>query len=52
MGFCSDLREAGHKIFVDTSIKCGHLSTMVITEETHWLYKSLKRKQEASKNGN
>ena len=47
IGFCSDLRKAGHKIYVDTSIKCGHLSTMEITEETYWLYKSLKKKQEA-----
>lgn len=47
MGFCSDVRKAGHKIYVDTSIKCGHLSTMEITEETYWLYKSLKKKQEA-----
>lgn len=46
MGFCSDVRKAGHKIFVDTSIKCGHLSTMVIEEEIYWLYKSLKKKQE------
>ena len=52
VGFCSDLRDAGHKIYVDTSIKCGHLSTMEITEETHWLYKSLKKKQEVHNNGN
>jgi len=52
IGFCSDLRDAGYKIFVDTSIKCGHLSTMEITEETYWLYKSLKKKQEVQQNGN
>lgn len=51
MGFCSDLRKAGYQIYVDTSIKCGHLSTMVIEEEIHWLYKSLMKKQEAH-NGN
>lgn len=51
MGFCSDVRKAGHRIFVDTSIKCGHLSTMVIEEEIYWLYKSLRKKQEAY-NGN
>lgn len=51
IGFCSDLRKAGYQIYVDTSIKCGHLSIMEITEETHWLYKSLKKKQEAQ-NGN
>ena len=48
IGFCSDLRKAGYQIHVDTSIKCGHLSTMIITEETHWLYKSLQKKREAS----
>ena len=47
IGFCSDLKEAGYKIYMDTSIKCGHLSTMIVTEETHWLYKSLKKKREA-----
>ena len=51
IGFCSNLRKAGYKIHVDTSIKCGHLSTMEITEETYWLFKSLKKKQEAH-NGN
>jgi len=52
IGFCSDLRGAGYKIVVDTSIKCGHLSTMIITEETHWLYKSLNKKMEVHNNGN
>ena len=46
IGFCSDLRGTGYKIYVDTSIKCGHLSTMEITQETHQLYKALKKKQE------
>ena len=46
MGFCSDMKNAGHKIFVDTSIKCGHLSTLVITEEMWWLFKSLNKKKE------
>jgi len=51
IGFCSDLRNAGYKIAVDTSIRCGHLSTMEITRETHLLYKALKKKQEVH-NGN
>jgi len=50
-GFCSDLRENGYKIHVDTSIKCGHLSTMEITEDTHFLYKALKKKQQEAQNG-
>jgi len=45
MGFCSEARKAGFTIHVDTSIKCGHLSTMEITQETHWLFKALKKKQ-------
>jgi len=44
-GLCSDLREIGYKIHVDTSIKCGHLSTMEITEDTFFLYNALKKKQ-------
>lgn len=48
-GFCSDLRKAGHKIYVDTSIKCGHLSTMEITEGTYNLYRALKKAQEKDK---
>lgn len=51
MGLCSDVRKAGHKIYVDTSIKCGHLSIMEVTEELYWLFKSLKKKQEVH-NGN
>lgn len=46
VGFCSKLKEAGYKIYIDTSIKCGHLSTMEITEETWWLFKSLNKKKE------
>ena len=49
IGFCSDLREAGVEIYVDTSIQCGHLSTMEITRDTHLLYKALKNKQQQNK---
>ena len=34
IGFCSDLRAAGYRIFVDTSIKVPHLSQIQITEAT------------------
>lgn len=44
-GFCSKLREKGYKIFVDTSVKCGHLSTLEITEGTYQLYRALKKAQ-------
>lgn len=41
IGFCSDLRNAGYRIFVDTSIPAGHLSQMQITEGTWRLYRKL-----------
>jgi hypothetical protein len=40
--FCHDLRERGHKIFVDTSIIAGHLSQMIINEGTWKLYNRVK----------
>jgi len=43
IGLCSDLKDAGYKIYVDTSIKCGHLSTMVIEDRTWRLYQSLQK---------
>jgi len=46
VGFCYDLRKIGHKIYVDTSIECGHLSTMVVDDGTFRLYGALKKKQE------
>jgi hypothetical protein len=45
IGFCHDLKETGYKIYVDTSIQCGHLTTLNVTRETHALYKSVKIKQ-------
>lgn len=42
IGLCSDLRAAGYKIYVDTSIPCGHLSQMVINEGTWKLYNHVK----------
>lgn len=42
VGFCSDLRGAGYRIFVDTSVPAGHLSQMQITEGTWRLYRRLK----------
>jgi hypothetical protein len=45
IGFCSDLRERGYKIYVDTGVKCGHLSTLQVTKETYDLYKAVKRAQ-------
>lgn len=42
IGFCSELRQAGYRIYVDTSIPAGHLSQMQITEGTWRLYSRLK----------
>jgi len=44
--FCSRLRRAGYKIFVDTSVPAGHLSTMIITEDTWKLYRAIKKAKE------
>lgn len=40
--FCSLLRSAGVKLYVDTSIRCGHRATMEVNEKTYMLYKKLK----------
>lgn len=45
IGFCSDLRKAGFKIFVDTSVPADHLSTMAINGATWKLYKAMKGEQ-------
>jgi hypothetical protein len=42
IGFCSDARQAGFEIYVDTGCKVGHLSQMVVTTDTWKLYKKLK----------
>jgi hypothetical protein len=42
IGFCSDLRRLGYRIFVDTAIPAGHLSQMQITEGTWRLYRKLR----------
>lgn len=45
IGFCLDLRAAGYRIFVDTSLECGHLTTLCVNRQTHRLYRSMKEKQ-------
>lgn len=45
VGFCQDLKEAGYKIFVDTSVPADHLTTMCVNYATHKLYRSMKEKQ-------
>lgn len=46
IGLCQDLKSAGYDIFVDTSIKVGHLSTMIINDATYNLYRAMKLSQE------
>lgn len=45
IGFCQDIKAAGYKIFVDTSLECGHLATMVVNRATNRLYRSMKQKE-------
>lgn len=45
VGFCQDLKAAGYKIFVDTSVPADHLTTMCVNYATHKLYRSMKEKQ-------
>lgn len=45
IGFCQDLKAAGYKIYVDSSLECGHLTTMVVNRKTNLLYRSMKDKQ-------
>ena len=48
IGFCSDLRQAGYKIYVDTSIPAGHLSQFQVTEGTWKLFTKLREAQAQS----
>jgi hypothetical protein len=41
IGFCHDLRNAGYKIYVDTTIPAAHLTTMQVTDETYRWYKAV-----------
>jgi len=45
VGFCWDLKKAGYKIFVDTSIPSKHLTNMAVCDNTYRLYKAMKTKQ-------
>ena len=46
IGFCQDLKAAGYRIFVDTTVPAGHLATMIINEATHRLYSCAKSEQQ------
>jgi hypothetical protein len=45
IGFCQDLKQAGYKIYVDTSVPSEHLTTMAVNRQTNKLYRSMKIKQ-------
>jgi hypothetical protein len=45
--FAQDAKEAGYKIFVDTSVPAGHLATMIINTATNRLYRACKSAQAA-----
>ncbi|OPZ45255.1 MAG: hypothetical protein BWY95_02007 [Bacteroidetes bacterium ADurb.BinA104] len=45
IGFCWDLKQAGYRIFVDTTVPSNHLTTLAVNDSTYRLYKSMKMKQ-------
>jgi len=53
IGFCQDLKAAGYRIFVDTSVPADHLTTMAVNRQTNLLYRAIitdrLSKQEAEK---
>ena len=46
IGLCQDLKAAGYKIFVDTSVPAGHLTTMIVNTATNRLYRAMKTDQQ------
>lgn len=42
IGFCQDLKAAGYRIYVDTSVPSDHLTTMAVCRQTNLLYRSMK----------
>jgi hypothetical protein len=53
IGLCQDLKARGYRLFVDTAIEVGHLTTMIVNNATHDLYTAMKcakeRKEKALK---
>ncbi len=41
IGFCSKLRKTGYRIFVDTSVECGHIAHMNIDKKAYLFHKRL-----------
>jgi hypothetical protein len=49
IGFCQELKAAGYKIFVDTSVPSDHLTTMAVNREVNKLYEELQLRQFAAR---
>jgi len=47
IGFCQDLKAAGYKIYVDTSVPADHLTTLAVNRATNRLYNAMKNKEAA-----
>ena len=46
IGFCQDLQAAGYRIFVDTSVPAGHLTTMIVNTATNRLWRAMDNKKQ------
>lgn len=46
IGFCQDLKEAGYRIFVDTSVPADHLTRMAVNRKTNLLWRTMKTKEQ------
>lgn len=46
IGFCQDLKQAGYRIFVDTTVPSDHLTTLCVNRATNRLYRSVKIQQQ------
>jgi len=49
IGFCQQLKAAGYRIFVDTSVPSDHLTTMAVNREVNKLYEELQLKKFAAR---
>lgn len=45
IGFCSDAKAAGYKIYVDTSVEIGHLTQFQVTNGTWELFKAVEQEK-------
>jgi hypothetical protein len=43
---CQKIKNAGYKIYVDTGVEVGHLTTMIVNQKTHDLYRAMKCAQQ------